>query len=224
MTIAGGLRRAATAIALCASWTVLAQATVTPEQAIAASVIRLLGESAEVAVLDVETRVAAGPDLAAEPDAGARFGQRARFVLSAGGTRLGLAVATVRVVAAAPRAARAIARDEVIGPDAVDLTPGDLARLPMRPLPALDDVLELRARRDIAAGEVLMASVLRREPLVRSGDEVTASLRVGAVTVTALGHASGSGHVGDMIRVMQPNSSRLLRGRITGPGAVEIVE
>jgi flagella basal body P-ring formation protein FlgA len=164
------------------------------------------------------------PGLIAEPEPAARFGKRARFLLSAGGARRGLAVATVKAIAAVPRARRAIARDEVIGGDAVDLSAGALTPLHIRALPSAGDVVGLTARRDIAPGEVLIAAVLRRPPLVRSGDEVTASLRVGAVVVTAVGHASGSGQAGDVIRVSQPNSSRLLKGRITGPGAVEIVE
>jgi flagellar basal body P-ring formation protein FlgA len=140
------------------------------------------------------------------------------------GVRRGLAVATVTAKATYPRAARVIARDEEIGRDAVDLTAGDLPAMPIRPLLVESDVIGLKARRAIAIGEPLTAAVLRLSPVVKSGDEVEVTVRLGVVRVTGSGVASGSGQVGDMIRITQPHSSRLLKGRITGPGAVEVVE
>jgi flagella basal body P-ring formation protein FlgA len=49
-------------------------------------------------------------------------------------------------------------------------------------------------------------------------------VRIGAVSVTGSGIASGSGQIGEQVRVMQPHSSRPLTARIVGPGAVEIVK
>jgi len=59
---------------------------------------------------------------------------------------------------------------------------------------------------------------------VRSGDSVDVTVRIGVVTVTGTAIASGSGQVGDVIRVIQPHGSRLLTARIVGTGAVEIVQ
>jgi flagella basal body P-ring formation protein FlgA len=135
-----------------------------------------------------------------------------------------VALATVAVTARYPRAARAIARDEAIGSDAVDFTGGELPAMPMRPPLDARTIIGLKARRAIAVGEPLTAAVLWVPPVVRSGDPVEVTVRIGLVEVRGAGRASGSGQVGDTIRIMQPNSSRLLTGRITGPGAVEIVE
>ena len=197
---------------------------VTPRQAIQDALAERVGPSAIVDVLDVETDVSPAAGLVAQPEPSARFGRRARFVLSVDGRRKGLAVATVKVRMSVLRAARAIARDEAIGAAAVDFTEMTLPDLQIRSVFPSSDVVGLTARRDIARGEVLTAAVVRMPRVVTSGDEVAATLRVGAVVVTTMGFASGSGQVGDMIRVSQPHSSRLLRGRITGPGAVEIVE
>jgi flagella basal body P-ring formation protein FlgA len=203
---------------------VRAQDGITPQQAIVTAVVERLGIEGAVEVRDLETAVVPEPGLMAEPDLAARVAKRSRFVLSAGGHRRGLAVAVVTVRAAHPRAARAIARDEAIGPDAVDLSVGELPAIQMRPLLDAKEIVGLTARRAIAPGEVFTAAVLRVTPLIRSGDEVEATIRIGRVRVTGAGIASGSGQVGDMIRITQPHSSRLLRARITGPGAVEIVE
>ena len=203
---------------------VVAAGPTTPEEAIAAAVRARLGRAAVIDVLDIDTDVAQETGLAAQPDAAARLSKPSRFVLFAGGVRRGLAVATVRVRSPYPRAARAIARDEAIGVDAVDFIEGELPSMEIRPLLTAAALTGLMARRNIAAGEVLTASVLRVPPVVKSGDEVNATLRLGTVSVTTTGIASGSGQIGDMIRVSQPHRSGLLKGRITGPGAVEIVE
>jgi len=160
----------------------------------------------------------------AQPEAAARIGQPARFVLSVNGVRRGLAVATVTVEVAYPRATRSIARDEVIDAGAVHVTEGLMTGLQIRALITADRARGLQARRDIAAGEALTESVLRVPPVIKSGDAVEATVRIGSVTVTGTGTASGSGQVGDVIRVMQPHSSRLLNARIVGPGAVETVK
>ena len=197
---------------------------VTPREAIAAAVMHRLGVPASVTVLDVDTRVASEPGLTAQPDATARLRKPARFVMAVNGVRRGLAVATVTATTTYPRAARIIARDEEIGRDAVDFTVDELPAMPIRPLLDAREIVGLTARRTIAVGEPLTASVLRLSPVVKSGDAVDVTVRVGAVRATGSGVASGSGHVGDMIRILQPHSSRLLKGRITGPGAVEIVQ
>ena len=70
----------------------------------------------------------------------------------------------------------------------------------------------------------MTAAVLRVPPVVRTGDTVDVTVRIGVVSVTGTATASGSGQVGDIIRIMQPHSSRLLSARIVGTGAVEIVQ
>jgi flagella basal body P-ring formation protein FlgA len=162
--------------------------------------------------------------LVAVPEATARLGRPARFVLSAAGVRRGVAVATVTVTCSCPRASRKIARDEAIDRNAIDLSEGPLAGLPIKPVLAVEALTGLAARRDIMAGEALTAAVLRVPPVVKSGDTVDVTVRIGVVSVTGTAIASGSGQVGDVIRVMQPNSSKLLPARIVGTGAVEIVQ
>jgi flagella basal body P-ring formation protein FlgA len=202
-----------------------APAEVTPEQAIAAAVERVLGSRAVVSVAGLDTAVAAEAGLTAEVEPGARLGRLSRFTLLARGARRGLARATVQARGPQLRASRAIARDEIIGSDAVELSEDELPGLPIRPLLRETDVVGRGARRTIAAGEVLTLTAVRLPPVVRSGEEVTVTVRIGAVRVTGVGRASGSGQVGDTVRVMTPNNLRQLwPARVTGPGAVEILE
>jgi flagella basal body P-ring formation protein FlgA len=46
---------------------------------------------------------------------------------------------------------------------------------------------------------------------------------VGEVEITAVGIAQQSGAVGDVIRLVNQDSRRGLRGRVTGKGEVEVV-
>jgi flagella basal body P-ring formation protein FlgA len=145
-------------------------------------------------------------------------------VLTSGGARIGLAVATVRIEAEYARASRAIARDEVLRADAIEVVRGPLPGVALRRLPDAGEVVGLEARRAIAAGEPLTDAVVRVPPVVQSGDEVAVTLTLGQVAVTGVGIASGSGHEGDVIRVLSPTSRRPLKARITGRGAVEVLQ
>jgi flagella basal body P-ring formation protein FlgA len=121
------------------------------------------------------------------------------------------------------RARRAIARGEDVDSAAVDVVDTELTTLVLRRLPGLDEVVGAQARRDIAEGELLTDALVLAPPAVRSGDEVRISVTAGSVEVTSVGRASGSGRVGDIVRVRLPTSRTLLRVRITGPGSVEVV-
>jgi flagella basal body P-ring formation protein FlgA len=198
-------------------------AAVTPAEAIARAVAQRVGGGARVEVTMLDTKVAAERALHATPEPGGRAGAPMRFVLMVGRMRRGVAVATVTVVARYARAARAIGRSEVIGAGDIEVIDAELPAVGMKRLPDTADVVGLLARRDIAAGEALTQSVLDVPLAVRAGDEVELTVVAGTVRVTAPAKASSSGHEGETIRVT-PEGGRALRARITGPGAVEVVQ
>jgi flagella basal body P-ring formation protein FlgA len=196
---------------------------VSPAEAIERVVAQRVGGDVAVQITALDTTVAPEPALHAMPEPGGRAGAPMRFVMMVGRVRRGVAVATVKVVGSYARAARAIGRHEAISADAVDIVRGEIEAVGLKRLPATANVVGLIARRDIAAGEALTQAVLQVPPAVRSGDEVVVTVVTGAVRVSAMGMASGSGHEGEMIRVV-PHNGRLLKARITGPGAVEVVQ
>lgn len=194
---------------------------ITPEQAIERAVERRLGGDVDVEVTALDTAVAPDRRLEALPEPGGRAGEPMRFVMMAGRARRGIAVATVTVVATYARAARAIARNEAVQPEDVEVVEGELPSIAFLRLPAGRDVVGLTARRNIAAGEPLTEAVLVVPPLIRSGDTVVLTVIAGSVQVTTKARASASGHAGDVIRVV-PDGGRALKARITGPGSVEV--
>jgi flagella basal body P-ring formation protein FlgA len=192
--------------------------------AIATAVASRIGEGALVTVTALQSDAREARAVVAVPEPGARTGAPARFVLFAEGARIGSAVATVHVNVPHVRAARAIARDASFGRDDIEQVNAPIRNQLLRRIPELSDIVGARARRNIAQGEAITSAVVNVQPLVRSGDAVSMSVRVGAVEAEGRGVASGSGHVGDVIRVLNKGSRRPLKARITGPGAVEIVQ
>ena len=72
----------------------------------------------------------------------------------------------------------------------VDFIVGDIPAIPIQPLLGAGGLIGLRARRAIVAGEPLTATILRVPPVVRSGDDVQVTVRIGVVEVRGTGTAS----------------------------------
>ena len=163
------------------------------------------------------------PAIVATPEPGSRLGRPIRFILFANGVRTGSVVATLNVAGPAVRSSRALLRGEDVAADAIEVVNVELTNILLDRLPTQDEVVRSQARRDIRAGEVLTGATVIVPPAVKSGDEVQVSVSTGVIELTTKGRASGSGHVGDLIRVLMPQSRKGLKARITGPGSVEIV-
>jgi flagella basal body P-ring formation protein FlgA len=192
--------------------------------AIERAVAERIGRGVHVSVATLQTAVSATESVVASPEPGARTGAPARFTLFVGGSRVGSAVATVHVTGTHVRARRALGRDEPLTAGDVQEIDGPLGGQPLKRLPSLADVLGARLRRNVAAGEAITAAVIEVPAVVKSGDVVSATVRIGAVEAEGKAVAQGSGQVGDIVRVVPGGTRRLLRARITGPGQVEILQ
>jgi len=197
-------------------------ATGTVAAAIERAVVDRMGD-VQVVVRQTSTTIGDRSGLEAYIEPGSRLGQPIRFILAADGKRVGSVVARIDVIADAPRARHGLGRDQEITAADVETARVEIKNVLIRRLPEAADVLGARARRDIVAGELLTNAVVTVPPAVRSGDEVQVVVTVGSVQVSGVGRASGSGQVGDLVRVMTPTSRKSLSARIIGRGAVEIV-
>jgi flagella basal body P-ring formation protein FlgA len=181
------------------------------------------GVSSEVDVtLGMVAPAAPGP-VTATVAPGGRVGQPSRFLLWRSGRQVGYAVATVEVTADYMKPVRAIARDEIVDGSAVAPERGRLPKVPFLRLPGREEVIGASARRALAAGEPILNGLVVEIPAVRSGDTVQARLTRGAVQIVARAVASGTGRVGDVIRVRTGGAARVVLGRITAPGEVEVL-
>ena len=184
----------------------------------------------EVAIEDVRIRggvAAAG--LLATPDAGSRAGGPMRFILHAAGAgapgsrvgaRVGSADAIVRLRTRYAQAARALAPGTILRPGDVIAAAGDPGRVPLQPLPQAGALVGARLRRAVGPGGAIAADAVAAAPLVRSGDEVATTVRVGPIVAQGRATALEDGALGAIVRVQI--EKRRLRGRVRGPGEVEI--
>lgn len=161
----------------------------------------------------------------AVPDAGSRVGGPMRFILTAGGptgvvVRTGSAEAVVHVRLRHARATRALGPGTILAAGDAETVDGHPGRVPLRRMPEAGALAGLRLRRAVAGGGTIGGDAVSVPPLVRRGDEVATSVRVGAVAAQGRAVAIEDGGLGAVVRVQVDR--RRLRGRVTGAGEVEI--
>jgi flagella basal body P-ring formation protein FlgA len=202
------------------------------ERAVAAAIVSAVaarvGDGVSIEVSDVRVLGTVPVDgVVAVPETTARAGRAAVFSLSAdrgaSRRRIGSAVATVRLAGPSLRAGRPLSRGEAIGDADLVEVDGDLAGVPLRALPGRAALVGAKAARDVAAGEPLTDAAVRTVPLVESGDEVVVKARVGGVEARGRAIASQDGGAGAVIQIVNPETRRLLKARVTGRGEVEVI-
>jgi flagella basal body P-ring formation protein FlgA len=192
--------------------------------AVSAAVARLAGAAEGIAIQMQACGVEPGLQIdraIAEP--GARYGRLVRFRLMSQGRQGGYAMALVSGAIRHARVTRAIEAGTELGSRDLATVVSDVPGSVIEPLPDVRDLVGHRTLRPLAAGDVVTARIVRIPPAVQSGDRVAVRARVGEVEITTLGIAQQSGAVGDVIRLVNQDSRRGLRGRITGKGEVEVV-
>jgi flagellar basal body P-ring formation protein FlgA len=167
----------------------------------------------------------------ATPEPGSRTGRLVRFTLAADaaadsptqGARHCVAAAEIHVTAPVVLLARAIEHGAALGAADLHVAARDVGSVPFGPLPSREDVIGMKAVRDMQPGDVITAALVRAQPLVRSGDTVRTRVRLGAVEVFGSAVAQQSGSRNDRIRLINPDSKRTFTGRVTGAGEVEVM-
>ena len=81
----------------------------------------------------------------------------------------------------------------------------------------------LEALRDIMPGDKLRRSAVKMAPAVRKNEEIQVSIVRGALRVTNLVRISRDATIGESIDVVNVESGRPLKARVTGIGQVEIL-
>jgi flagella basal body P-ring formation protein FlgA len=192
--------------------------------AIATAVVARVGTGADV---DVQLASAIAPtwhgDLTSVAiDPAARLGAPVFATFLAGPSASLRVSATVRIVADYVRASHAIPAGQVIA--AGDITPvrDVVPAMPLRHLPTAGEVIGAKSIRRMAAGDILQAGFVVIAPVVTIGEPVTAIARIGDLEVAARFIAADNGRIGDLIRIVNPDTKRSLRARVVKAGTVEV--
>lgn len=78
------------------------------------------------------------------------------------------------------------------------------------------------AARHLPGGAILTALDLKDPELVRRGEAVTMVAARGGLTITMKGVAATGGSLGELIKVVNPGTQRVVVGRVAGVGIVEL--
>ena len=86
-----------------------------------------------------------------------------------------------------------------------------------------DDLVGMSAKRQIRGSTIIHTSMIRRPVLVTKGAVVLIELARGAMALTAQGKAMEEGSKGDVIRVANLRSGKVIEARISGTNKVEVL-
>lgn len=131
-----------------------------------------------------------------------------------------LAATAPPATVSAPVLARPVERGELLSADDFvdEERPAGLATGAIAPARAAG----LEAVRRLAPGAIVRSGDVMQPRLVRRGEQVTLTVRSGALTITAQGRALADGRRGDVVRVVATATNRTLEGAVDGPGKVRI--
>lgn len=198
-------------------------APMTAVEAIRRAVDERLGGGNDVAIVTIDVPERAGAAFtSARPDPAARLGRPMRFTLVPVSGSPVVAVATLQVVGHHVVAQRSLARHDIIAAEDVSTVRGELRDMPIRRLPSGEQLMGSRVLRPIAAGSVVLPGAVAVRRAVEPGDKVTVVAVYGDIEVSATLRATDGGDPGDVIRVVNTDTRRSLRGRVVKEGLVEV--
>ncbi len=113
-----------------------------------------------------------------------------------------------------------IGRGERIYPWQVVLKSLYMRRCPRQGIEDPEELMNYVALRPLRKEEVIRKGYLKKEPLVRRGEEVNVIFRKGSLEISFVGEALDNGFLGDTIRVRSANTGKILRGRVISEGSV----
>jgi flagella basal body P-ring formation protein FlgA len=105
-------------------------------------------------------------------------------------------------------------------PSAVDFVPQVVDVAPLPGIPARPDVelKNLRMRRDIWSGHVLLERDLESVPEIERGQQVEVTVRVGTVAIQTSAFALSEARTGDLVSLRNPTSNERYLAHVVGRG------
>jgi flagella basal body P-ring formation protein FlgA len=221
-----GIASAGLALLLSAAPAVAADAAeaFTAADAVRAAIATRLGVEVTVAVESIDVQGEARIFREAHPAPTARLGRPIRFALVTNTGAIVPATATVSVSGAIVVPTRSVARGESLASEDLTESAQVMTGLPLRRLPRLTELIGSRALRALPVGEAIHGNAVALRRKVEPGDPVTVVVASGAVQITAAFVAADGGETGKVIRVVNPETRRFLRGRVLPNGTVEVID
>lgn len=112
---------------------------------------------------------------------------------------------------------------EILTEDCLRYERMDIGHLPAGFVTDKTKIAGLMTRRTVTPGMVLTNSMVNRPAIVKQGSMVTLVAYIGNMKVTAGGQAMQNGCEGQLIRVLNVNSKRIVFGKILDEGTVQVL-
>lgn len=158
------------------------------------------------------------------PSKAAIFGSSSfSIAFNVDGRSAGNCIVRVRLVALGEVAvaATSLRKGEILSPSSIRLEKRDLGDLD-EPFTETGDLLGLEAAKTISAGTVLDHDNITAPSIIRRGEMVTIIARRGPMQLTTKGLAKADGHRGQMIKVKNISSNKMIYCRVDRPGVVSV--
>jgi len=190
---------------------------------IRAAVVERLGPDVEITITPLSVPAEPTAFRSATPDPSAWLGKPIRFSLATGAGRTISAMVEVHAVGEYATANHSISRGQVLKADDVSPAKSELKNVPLRKMPTAEALVGAKTLRPLEVGVPVQASFVQLKRVVEPGDKVTVVAGAGAIEVTATLVAADGGDPGDVIRLVNPDTRRYIRGRIVRAGIVEVM-
>ncbi len=130
--------------------------------------------------------------------------------------------ADIEVFADVVVASRPLARFETFGPGDARLERRELTLASMRALTRIDEVVGKQAARAIGVNEILTSSAVDLPRVVPRGGIVTLVYETNGLELETPGRALEDGRIGDVIKVRNASSGKVLDGKVLDPHKVRV--
>ena len=118
--------------------------------------------------------------------------------------------------------AKPLLKGQIIDESAVNFEKRSISRLNNGYFTRDSSLNQLQARRNLARGTILTPANLAPRMLVRSGQQVTLVLNFKGLQVKSTGQALQSASLGQLVRVRNKQSSKIVEGVVSGEALVQV--
>jgi len=115
-----------------------------------------------------------------------------------------------------------IRRGEIISRDKIQAVKRDLSRLPAGLFTRPEELIGKRARRAIGANQIIYKNMVEIPPVIRRGQRVEIVAESPTLKITAPGKAKEDGHIGEIVKVENLISRKIVVGKVIDETRVEV--
>jgi flagella basal body P-ring formation protein FlgA len=121
-----------------------------------------------------------------------------------------------------PVASRQLRRGEIISSQDVAMARLEVSRIGLDYASSMDGVIGKEIQQDLQFGEVFRKGKIKAPPMISAGEKVLLRYLSGTLEASASGVAVDSAGEGELIKVRNESSKRIIVGQVDGPGLVTV--